>query len=79
MVLRKSTKLFLSKRGKMEGTVKWFNGQKGYGFISGEDGQDYFVHHSQIPEGSELREGDNVSFEPVETEKGIQAQNLTLG
>lgn len=49
----------------MEGTVKWFNSQKGYGFIIGEDGKDYFIHYSQIQmEGFKtLSEGDIVSFE----------------
>ncbi|MEE8179971.1 MAG: cold shock domain-containing protein, partial [bacterium] len=49
----------------MNGTVKWFNDSKGYGFISREDGDDVFVHHSSIAgEGfKSLAEGDNVTFE----------------
>ncbi len=62
----------------MEGTVKWFNRDKGYGFIQGEDGKDYFVHHSAMTRGTFVRENDRVSFEPAETDKGIQAQNVTL-
>ena len=61
-----------------KGTVKWFNNQKGYGFISGEDGTDYFVHHSSIQgEGyKSLNEGDKVEFEAASGEKGPQAQNV---
>jgi CspA family cold shock protein len=62
----------------MEGTIKWFNGQKGFGFINGEDGKDYFVHFSAIPEDVRLNEGDKVTFDVVETEKGVQAQNVQL-
>ena len=62
----------------MEGTVKWFNIKKGYGFIDGDDGESYFVHYSALAQGKFLKENDKVSFEPVETDKGRQAQNVTL-
>ena len=62
----------------MEGTVKWFNDQKKYGFIAGEDGKDYFVHLSAIKSGTHLDENDRVSFDTMETERGVQAQNVTI-
>ena len=62
----------------MEGTVKWFNVRKGFGFINGDDGQDYFVHFSSVPEGVTLKEDDRVSFEPAETDRGKQAQKVNL-
>ena len=61
-----------------EGTVKWFNNEKGYGFISRNSGDDVFVHHSAI-QGSgfkSLNEGDNVEFEMAKGPKGLQAQNV---
>jgi|TARA_Y100000310_G_scaffold345729_1_gene468935 CspA family cold shock protein len=62
----------------MEGKVKWFNREKRYGFIEGDDGQEYFVHQTNLKEGTNLNENDKVSFEPGENEKGKQAQNVTL-
>ena len=62
----------------MEGTIKWYNVRKGYGFIKGEDGEDYFVHHTSLGSGVFLRENDLVSFEAAETEKGKQAQSVEL-
>ncbi|MDI6783030.1 MAG: cold-shock protein [bacterium] len=61
-----------------KGTVKWFNDQKGYGFISSEDGTDLFVHHSAIQgEGfKSFNEGDKVEFEAASGAKGPQAQNV---
>ncbi len=62
----------------MEGTVKWFNSQKAYGFIAGDDGNDYFVHLKAVADGVLIREKDRVSFEAVETDRGKQAQNVTI-
>lgn len=63
----------------MKGTVKWFNNQKGYGFISDEEGNDVFVHYSGLNmEGFKtLDEGAEVEFEVVNGAKGPQATNVT--
>ena len=60
------------------GTVKWFSNQKGYGFISPEEGEDVFVHHSEIQsEGyKSLEEGQKVEFEITDGPKGDQAKNV---
>ncbi len=63
-----------------QGTVKWFNDQKGFGFITSEDGQDVFVHHSGInSEGFKtLPEGAEVSFNTENGDKGLRAVNVTV-
>jgi CspA family cold shock protein len=62
-----------------EGTVKWFNDAKGFGFIEQDGGQDVFVHHSAIQSDGfrTLAEGERVSFEIVDGSKGPAAQNVT--
>ncbi|MFN2165971.1 MAG: cold-shock protein [Anaerolineae bacterium] len=62
------------------GTVKWFNGSKGYGFIAREEGSDVFVHYSAI-QGSgfrNLEEGQKVEFDVEQGRKGLQASNVTV-
>ena len=61
-----------------EGSVKWFNDSKGFGFISQADGDDVFVHFSAIQNDGfkSLQEGDNVTFDIVEGPKGLQAANV---
>ena len=62
------------------GTVKWFNGDKGYGFISREQGDDVFVHYSAVQgEGFRtLEEGLKVEFDVTQGRKGLQAENVTV-
>ncbi len=62
----------------MTGTVKWFNNEKGFGFITTEDGNDVFVHYSNIEGDSfkTLEENETVTFEVEETDRGLQAKNV---
>jgi CspA family cold shock protein len=81
---RKETqRIILSKRRKEffvreKGTVKWFNGAKGYGFIQRSTGEDVFVHFSAIQENGyrSLNEGETVEFDLLKGPKGFQAGNV---
>lgn len=65
---------------KEKGTVKWFNGSKGYGFIERAQGEDVFVHFSAISGDGfrNLEEGQSVEFEVTQGAKGPQAENVTI-
>ena len=60
----------------MNGTVKFFNAGKGFGFITAEDGNEYFVHVSALAEGVTLNEGDAVTFDVEEGDRGLKAVNV---
>ena len=60
----------------MKGTLKFFNDMKGYGFIAGEDGKEYFVHQSGIQEGVTLQENDSVTFDVEQGDRGPKAVNV---
>jgi len=65
---------------RTQGTVKWFNGDKGFGFISQENGDDLFVHYSEIQSVGyrSLDEGAKVEFEITQGKKGLQASTVTV-
>jgi len=60
----------------VNGTVKFFNRTKNYGFIDGEDSKTYFVHGTGLAEGTEIDEGDKVSFTAVQGDKGPKAEKV---
>lgn len=64
----------------MTGTVKWFNSEKGYGFITADDGKDVFAHYSQINSNGfkTLEEGQKVTFDLAQGSKGPQAENIVI-
>ena len=60
----------------MKGTVKWYNARKGYGFITGEDGKEVFVHRTAMSAETSLNDGDSVQFEVETSDRGPQAKNV---
>ena len=60
----------------MKGTIKFFNEMKGFGFIHGEDGKEYFVHKTSVQEGVTLNENDTVTFDVEEGDRGPKAVNV---
>lgn len=63
----------------MKGTVKFFDGTRGFGFIAGEDGKEYFVHQTALGEGVTLNENEAVTFEVEEGDRGPKAVNVARG
>jgi cold shock protein len=61
----------------MKGSVKFFNETKGFGFITGEDNKDYFVHQSGLTDGVRLNNDDTVSFDVESGDRGLKAVNVT--
>ena len=76
--IAKPVQVNLSKEGidMVEGTVKFFNSMKHFGFIAGEDGKEYFVHSSGLKEGISITEGDKVSFKVVDGDRGPKAEEV---
>jgi len=63
----------------MKGKVKWYNIKQGYGFIKGDDGEDVFIHKSEIPFWSIfLNKGDKIKYNKEKTNKGIIAKNIKI-
>ncbi len=62
----------------MKGTVKFFNAMKGFGFITGDDGKDYFVHQTGLKAGIVLNENDQVKFDVEQGDRGPKAVNVEL-
>ena len=61
----------------MKGTVKFFNAEKGFGFIAADDGVEYFVHQTGLADGVRIVDNDEVEFEVVEGDRGLKAINVT--
>mgnify|MGYP003973825399 FL=1 len=62
----------------MKGTVKFYNRMKRFGFVSGEDGNEYFVHESGLADGVSIDEGSEVEFEVVDGDRGPKAEKVVL-
>ena len=60
----------------MKGKLSWFDGLKGYGFIDGDDGKSYFIHHTKLPKDLKISENDRIEFDIEETDKGNQAVRI---
>ena len=60
----------------MKGNIKWYNSLKGYGFITGEDGKDVFVHHSDLPTDVSINEEDQVEYDIEKSDRGPKAKNV---
>ena len=60
----------------MKGTVKFFNPDKKFGFVTGEDGKDYFVHQSALAMGVSITQNDKIEFDPEQGDKGMRAINV---
>ncbi len=67
----------MSSNQQQTGVVKFFNTERGYGFVKCDDGNEYFVHHSGVS-SKEVKEGDSVKFELQEGRKGLNAVNVTV-
>jgi cold shock protein len=61
----------------MKGTVKFFNHSKGFGFVLGEDGKEYFVHQTGLNEGVRLNDNDAIEFQTEEGDRGLKAVNVS--
>jgi len=62
----------------MKGTVKFYNEGKGFGFIAGEDGKEYFVHSSGLKDGVTVKDNDKVTFDVEQGDRGPKAANVAL-
>lgn len=60
----------------MNGKVKFFNEEKGFGFIAGEDGKEYFAHKTSLPPGTRVRENEAVTFDVIPGDRGPKAGNV---
>lgn len=68
--------MILEEEKKMKGTVKFFNSMRGFGFIAGEDGTEYFVHQTGLKQGVVLNDNDAVTFDVEQGDRGPKAVNV---